>query len=381
MEKQKLKHSLYASLMLAFAGIGDSFLYPFLPLNYEAVGITVGAVGLLLSINRFVRLFTNHLIVDLFGSFGFRRVSIIATFLAIVTTAAYGFVSNFILWIIIRIVWGLCFSVLRLSSMTYSMESKQKGLSLGLNGSIYEIASFIALFIGPLLLTFLNIPLTFLGLAAISSCGLYFAFRLVDIKQTKDKGRSIFLSIPSIFNTLIFISSLVLEGILVIMISVMIKEEHLNLSTPAILALAAVYLNFRRICKMICAPIAGWICDRIGFEKVFVLSLFISCIGLFILSFYSICIGLIIVFAFNGINSSVVPGNAAQNSENKVQAISETSTWRDFGAAIGALFGGLLLTFENVASLFWIPSLLMLVLLYFYQLKADSQLKQRLKWK
>jgi MFS transporter, DHA1 family, multidrug resistance protein len=375
MGKSDLKLPVYSSLMLAFAGIGDAFLYPFLPLNYQTIGISAGSVGLLLSINRFVRLFTNHLMVNVFSALGFRKVSIAATLFAVITTISYGFIHHLILWIIARIVWGLCFSALRLSALSYSLESQRKGFSLGLNGSINEVGSIIGLIAGPVLLKFLNVPLTFLSLGFISGVGLYFAFQLPDLLKVKSQSRLVFCFFPDIFNLLILFSSFVIEGVLILVVSILLKEENIDMEVTGILALAGLYLNFRRICKVIFSPLAGWISDRIGFEKVFSFSLLLICFGMMILTFFSISVGLIVIFIFNGVNISVVPGSAAENAQDKLNAISETSTWRDLGAAIGTFVGGFLLSVDNLASLFWIPASVLLVLLYFYQSKAITLIK------
>src|SRR5688572_16162918 len=94
---------VYSALALAFASFGDAFLYPFLPLHGERLGMSVAWIGILLSINRFARIFTNALIARACATFGFRMVTIIAVFMAILSTAGYGFASNIILWVIFRI--------------------------------------------------------------------------------------------------------------------------------------------------------------------------------------------------------------------------------------------------------------------------------------
>src|SRR5688572_25959768 len=100
----------FAALALAFASFGDAFLYPYLPLKSADVGIPVVWVGMLLSINRFIRIFTNTLIVNLFSKYGLRLVTIVAVVFAIVSTAGYGLASGIISWIVLRVLWGLSFS-------------------------------------------------------------------------------------------------------------------------------------------------------------------------------------------------------------------------------------------------------------------------------
>jgi len=104
-QDHKLKASLFASLSLAFASFGDAFLYPFLPVNHAAVGVPVVWIGVLLSINRFVRILSNTWIVHLLARFGMRRITIFAVMLAALSTAGYAIASGIFLWMVLRIAW------------------------------------------------------------------------------------------------------------------------------------------------------------------------------------------------------------------------------------------------------------------------------------
>ena len=79
-----LKYPLYASLTLSFASFGDAFLYPFLPQYADVMQIPVVWIGVLLSINRFIRIVFNQYVVRLFAMYGVRPVTIAASVMAIV---------------------------------------------------------------------------------------------------------------------------------------------------------------------------------------------------------------------------------------------------------------------------------------------------------
>ncbi|HKZ38926.1 MAG TPA: hypothetical protein VJ184_14790, partial [Chryseolinea sp.] len=76
LKENGLKIPAYASLALAFASFGDAFLYAFLPVNNAAVGVPLVWVGILLSINRFVRIFSNGIMVYLFSIYSLRIIMI-----------------------------------------------------------------------------------------------------------------------------------------------------------------------------------------------------------------------------------------------------------------------------------------------------------------
>jgi hypothetical protein len=67
---------MYASWSLTFALLGDTFLYTFLPVHASSVHIPVVWIGVLLSINRFVRIVITPWMALLFHQFGFRNLSI-----------------------------------------------------------------------------------------------------------------------------------------------------------------------------------------------------------------------------------------------------------------------------------------------------------------
>src|SRR5687767_14113576 len=60
--------------------------------------------------------------------------------------------------------------------------------------------------------------------------------------------------------------------------------------------------------------------------------------------------GAIIVFAFYSVLSALTPGAASSKGKHSLEAVSENATWRDIGAALGTLAGGLLLNSDHVLS-------------------------------
>ncbi len=93
--------------------VGDSLLYNILPLEAERLGISAVLVGVLLSANRLIRLFSNDLLSQLFERLGPRLPFIVATVLALVTTTVYGMGWGFLAFLLARIGWGVAWSGLR----------------------------------------------------------------------------------------------------------------------------------------------------------------------------------------------------------------------------------------------------------------------------
>jgi MFS family permease len=335
---------MYAALALAFASFGDAFLYPYLPLRGERLGMSVAWIGILLSVNRFARIFTNALIARACATYGFRPVTVIAVTAAVVSTAGYGFVSGIIGWILFRICWGLSYSVLRISAISYSLEHERQSFSLGLSKSIQEAGPMVTLIVAPPLLFQLEIKTIFSILALVSLPGVYFALRLPQkFGTTTPFSFKKFAKVPSTFNLLTFSSAALIEGVMVVTLGVLFLKYNENISVLAASILTASYLGYRRVCLIAFSPFGGWMADRYGLERIFLTSFVMVFAGLLLLIAGWIEAGAIIVFAFYSVLSALTPGAASSKSTYVLEAVSENATWRDIGAALGTLVGGLLL--------------------------------------
>ncbi|HEY0679664.1 MAG TPA: MFS transporter [Chitinophagaceae bacterium] len=361
-----LKNPIYAASALALASFGDAFLYPFLPQYAEVLNVPVVWVGLLLSINRFIRIAFNPVVVRLFAKYGVRKITILASVLAVISTMGYGLGWGLMSLIFFRIVWGMAFAILRISSMAYAFENGQAGMSLGIAKSVQETGPLLALWLGPVLLNNFDAGNTFFILAVISLPAVFYASALPDLKYVPATAKTIIFRLPSLFNSMTFTVSFVVEGILVVVIGLFLSANNIAESSITITALAAAYLAFRRVCFILFSPVSGLIADRVGFIKVFNASMLMIIFGLILLLSGWVSIGLIIIFAFNSINSTMAPGGASGNETDKIRAVALNATWRDIGAAAGALAGGFLLSASFLFESFIFATFILAVLLFFH---------------
>jgi DHA1 family multidrug resistance protein-like MFS transporter len=378
---QNFQPPVYAALALAFSSFGDAFLYPFLPLHGKNLGMTVAWIGTLLSINRFARIFTNAIVARACGIYGFRLVTVVAVLLAIFSTAGYAFASGMGAWVLCRICWGLSYSVLRLSAIAYSLDHERQGFSLGLSKSIQEAGPMITLIAAPFLFQ-MDVNIVFFTLAVASIPALYFASMLPPkFSVTTPFSLKRFLKFPSAFNLLTFFSAILIEGILVVTIGVLLLSYSDNISILEASILAAFYLGYRRVCLIIFSPFGGWIADRYGLERVFVVSFALFLSGLFLLTSGWIEAGAIIIFAFYSVLSALTPGAVSSTRELPVEAVSENATWRDVGAALGTLAGGLLLASQHVLISILSCTILLSILFLYYTATLDRPFKYWMTWR
>ncbi len=376
---QSLKPSILSALVLAFASFGDAFLYTALPVNALQMNVPVVWIGFLLSINRFVRLIANQMFAYLFNHFGFKRITILAAVFAMLTTFSYGIATGILLWIIARVVWGFCFSALRISSISYSLENKKQGFSLGLNKGLQELGPIIALLVGPLLLQWTNPTTTFFifGIASVSA--IIISFYLPELKPIPFDFTFSFNIVPSSFNLLTFLSAFFVQGILIVMIAKLFFS--LNISAVALTAIAGVYLAYRRICTVFISPFGGMFADKFGLDKIYLTSLFLTIAGLFLIAIGFAKTGIIVAFTFNSITAALAPGTAVEGAANHLKAVAANSTWSDIGAATGALIAGSFLLSSHLNSIFFIATFVLLVACIFHIKTTNFQPRELLKWK
>lgn len=377
-----MKASAFAALALAFASFGDAFLYPFLPINFKEVGVPVMWVGLLLSINRFVRIVSNAMIVHAFAKYGLRAIMIGAVVLAITSTLGYGIATSIWMWILFRVMWGLGFSAMRIGSLGYALQNERQGFALGVSRSLQEIGPMLSLFLAPFLLQYLQINTIFYALAFLSIPSLYFALSLPVGDDTTQPlpGRRL-LNWPSTLNSITFVLAIVIDGIVVVVLGVLFLHYREQISLEIATTLASFYLGYRRICSVALSPAGGLIADKIGMDRVFNISIACVIIGLIVMSFGLIGTGAVVVFTFYSINSAIAPGSASKTKTHSLAGIAENATWRDIGAAVGTLVGGFLISSPYLTAVLQFGIAAMTILLLMHLGTMQPIFKRVFSWK
>lgn len=362
------RSSILSALILALASLGDALLYPVLPLNAEHLGLPVLWVGFLLSVNRLIRLPTNQLFAWLFHRFGTKRITLVAAGAAVLSTFAYGVVTGLTGWIVARAMWGLAYASLRIACISYSLEGKNTGFLLGLNRGLQETGPILALILGPWLMNYLSLTLVFRIFAGISLGAVALAFFLPELRSQAQVYRFRFQALPNLFNTHVFLSALIVEGLLVVLIARLLDFDHFSLGE--LTAMTAFYLGYRRTCSIVVSPLAGSSADKLGLERVFLTALVLTVLAVFCIAFGAVQFGLVITFTAYSVSSALSPGGALTNSESRLQAIAANVTWRDLGSASGTLLGGYLLTVSEPQAFLVFCSGLLAVFLILHFIKS-----------
>lgn len=328
------------------------------------MNVPVVWIGFLLSVNRFVRLIANQLFGYLFNRFGFKRITMIAALFATLTTFSYGIAYGIAFWVIARVLWGFCYSALRISTISYSLQNKKQGFSLGLSKGLQELGPIIALLAGPVLVYYTSIESTFFILALASVAAIILSFYLPELKYVPVKYSMSFNIRLSPFNLLTFLSAFFVQGILIVSITQLLIKEGGSLL--AFTALAGVYLAYRRVCTVFISPFGGHFADKFGLNTMYLSSLFVTIAGLFLIAAGFTRTGILIAFTFNNVTAALAPANATGGAVNHLKAVAVNSTWSDLGAGAGALIAGSFLVASQLNSVFLIAGFLLLIACFFY---------------
>lgn len=163
--ERKFPVSIIVALVTAISLLGDSMLYIALPLYWKEAGLdSIWQVGVLLSINRFIRLPFNPLVGWLYNKISLKTGLVIAIILGSITTLGYGLLSGFVAWILLRSLWGIAWSFFRiggLSIVAFDTKKENRGKSIGLYNGLYRLGSLVGMLVGGLL-----VPI--IGLSAVS---------------------------------------------------------------------------------------------------------------------------------------------------------------------------------------------------------------------
>lgn len=173
---QALRLARVMAAMTAFCLIGDTMLYIALPLCWRQCGLdALWQVGVLLAVNRLVRLPLNPLIRRLYARISRRTGMLLAVLLAAGTTLLYAVAHSFAVWLLLRCLWGLAWTLLRLGALFALAEASDKanrGYLMGSYNGLVRLGSLAGMLGGGLLADLFGFAAVASLFGAISLLGL-----------------------------------------------------------------------------------------------------------------------------------------------------------------------------------------------------------------
>jgi MFS family permease len=365
-------------LAIGLSILGDSFLYGNLPIEAENLGIALPLVGILLSANRLVRLISNTWASSIFETLGPRQPFILATVLALITTALYGVGWGFLVFLLARMGWGIAWSALRQGGYqaVWTGSEYAKGKLMGLLWGMIRLGSAFSVLLGGYLRDLWGYRAGVLGVMGLSSLAIPVALfirwpaeyhRVAPSKQSFWQGWREALQTKQ-GRRLLFAGSVhsSFEGVLIATASLFLARRMGAMGAFDFLAsygirigtIAGLLLALRWTSDILFAPVIGWLSDRLGQLRTLVFLvgiLLISLVGVVNLSGSVLVLFLAVLFVssagLNVILSALANGFSIQMERPHIY-LGVYATAIDAGAALGPLLAYFLGTLVGFAFLY-----------------------------
>lgn len=338
-----------AALTLALCLPSDVLLYLLLPMESQAFGITLAQAGVLLAANRLVRIFGYRHVLNFYARNGDRLTCMIAAGAATVCALGNSMLSGFAALLGLRLIWGLCFAALNLSTQVLATsEPAGAARRAGRSRAMIALGPMLALPLGGWLTLWAGPRPIFMILAGCCLAGVWAARGLPtaghDLHST---GRR--FKWPDSVATWSFIEGVALDGLFIFGLSIQAQKI---LGGDAVL-IAGGLMALRYASEMLLSPLGGRAAQRFGATSMLLLFSFLSALALSAFGSYWVIVGAAAVLVLRALQLPLVTTLVAERNPGsmRVSALASNAVWRDVGAGLGPLLAGLLLP---VASAPWV---------------------------
>lgn len=340
-----MKAVLLSSGVLALCLLGDALIYPVLPLNAAAFGISLPWVGVLLSANRFVRVFAYGLVARATAKIGMRRACIASAVVCVIATGMYGMTTGGPLLLAARVSYGLAYAAQVLITLGYSVQVRAgSGGRIGWSRAVQRVGPIAVLLIGPWLTTFFGAREVFVMLAVATAAAVPMAMLLPpDEPSGSDADARVpSLERPTVLDALFFWMGAGVDGVFVISITLILAGQY-DASTAV--ALGAALLALRHVSEAVLAPVFGALADRVGARRLFVAMMLSTGVGFLAVAVGATITGAVLMLSARGALAAVGPALIVEEAAGApvMRGLARLQAWRDLGAAVGPLATGYLL--------------------------------------
>jgi MFS family permease len=340
-----------AAAVLGLVWPGDALIYVVMPLHASAFGISLGLVGVVLSVNRIVRVLGYGWLSAASRRLGMRALTASAAAGAAASTISYGLFPGFLPLLIARLVWGMAYAVLNVTTTAYAIGDGQRtGRRVGLNRAVSGIGPTLALSVGAWLALGLGPRGVFVAMGIFGLLAVPLALTLPRELTTDPAKPGVAGSRwkPSTLNVLFFANAAI-DGAFAFTLSLLFAG---TLPVGSALLAAGLILAFQRLMVVLLSLVGGALIDRVGAYRVLVPSVVLVVAGLVALAhgvLYPAAVVIVVVRAVLAITGPVLASR--ERSGSTVDRLAAFATWVDSGLAIGPLMSGF------VVARFGLPAL------------------------
>lgn len=263
----------------ALSLMGDGTLYTVLPTHTAEAGIALSSVGIILGVNRAVRLFFNGPAGLAYDRWPRRRLFVPALFIGALSTVVYAATRGFWPLLVGRLLWGLAWSGIWVGGATVILDvttDQDRGRWTGLYQTWFFLGAALSTFAGGLLTDWLGYGATMWIGAAVTALGGVAA--LILLPETRRARLD--LDCPSveensprlhanrglwIVASLQGINRFVIAGVFVATMGLLVQDWLRSTSlTLGVATLTGVLMAGRTLLSVVAAPLAGTVSDWLG---------------------------------------------------------------------------------------------------------------------
>jgi len=323
-------------LAIAIGMVGDTLLYAVLPLYHDVFGVSLAMAGVLLSLNRWVRLLANSAIAHLGERIGPRLLMIAAALGAMISTTLYGLIDDAAVQIAARMLWGMSYAALNLATLAYAVSDRRNaGKRVGLSRATIGIVQACSLVAGAVIALQAGPRNVFLIYGGLTGAALAVALTLPALApEPVEKGR-FRLPLPRRLEIWGFILGFAGDGVFLLTLAFLMKGA---ITSMAPVLATAMLLALRWVVEISTGPIAGWIGDRFGARHMSVVNAALLVAGFATIAAGHEVVGAVLVVVARGMFNTLIPVLVMERAGSGVLSSQASyATWRDFGAAVGPL--------------------------------------------
>lgn len=384
--------------------IGDSMLYITLPVFWEDAGLSsLVQVGILLSINRFIRIPLNPVIGWFYSRFSLGSGLIIAVIITGAATVGYGISQSFWFFFFCRILWGLAWSFLNIGGymtvIRYSSDH-DRGKQIGTYNGIYRLGSLAGMLVGGAMVYLVGFSYVSILFGLISLTGILIILTSIDVFKGDDQhNKKMFphskadvmkllfsRRIIVIIVTALFIS-LLYEGVLTSTLSHMIQwkyGDHIHLFGIVIASatLSGILQSLRWVWEPFVGRAIGSHSDRQGDRiHLFLIVLFITSILLLVFPVhlkieYWMMIALLLLLTATA-NKTLIDAICTDAARSNTAAVISIYTLSmDLGAALGPFLSYMIIDLSyGYVALFYGASMICIFLMLIWWMESKRNRK------
>ncbi len=340
----------------ALSLMGDATLYTVLPTHAVEAGIALGSVGIILGVNRAVRVFLNGPAGLAYDRWPRRRLFVPALFIGALSTAVYAATRGFWPLLVGRLLWGLAWSGIWVGGTTVILDvttAQNRGRWTGLYQTWFFLGAALGAFAGGLLTDRMGYTTTmWIGASLTALGGLAALFLLPETRATRcsdtdlpaeesnprlraNRGLWVAASLQGINH---FVTAGVLAATLGLLVQDRLRSANLTLGVAT---LTGTLVAGRTLLSMAAAPLARTTSDRLGNRwKVIAWGLAISATSMVLVTWSApavILTGLSLGAAASGSVQAVVTTLTGDliGQGQRGRAVGLVHTVGDLGSALG----------------------------------------------